>query len=252
MLLPSFLFLLRVDRFYACEEIMAHILVVDDEESILNSVCQILEDAGHTTCRATCGQAALDVIERQTPDLVVLDVIMPEMDGVEVCRRLRANPFLVKLPVLFLTARGRPSDVARGLDAGGDDYLIKPFDAVELPARIRALLRRTPGGSLNHDVQYLTIGRLRVHETRLEAYVDDHLIRLTPTEHRLLQYLVRNIGHPVPVEQLLSDIWEYPPGVGDPKLARVHIANLRAKLELKPDDPEYIHNQHGHGYLIYK
>src|SRR5512133_3175687 len=117
---------------------MARILVVDDEPDVAASVAQILEDAGFVTTVATSAQKALALISQSRPDLVVLDIIMPDMDGIAICRKIRSDPYLCQLPIIFLTAKGRSADVARGLDAGGDDYLVKPFDVIELPARVRA------------------------------------------------------------------------------------------------------------------
>ena len=230
---------------------MAHILVVDDEVDVLTSIAQVLEDDGYEVSTADNGIKALAAMNQHLPDLLVLDITMPEMDGVEVCRRVRANPFTSRVPIIFLTARGRPTDIAEGLDAGADDYLLKPFDVIELPARVRAVLRRAPGGVLDSESEHIVVGRLRLHTQRPEVTIGDDIILLTPTEHHLLHYLMCRTGKASSVEQLLEDIWEYPRGVGDPKLVRVHITNLRNKLELGRDAPEYIHNLHGRGYLIY-
>lgn len=229
---------------------MAYVLAVDDEQDVLNSIRVILEDDGHEVAMASDGQEALAMIARSLPDLVILDIIMPEMDGTEVCRRIRADPVLRRLPIMFLTAKSRPHDVVKGLDAGGDDYLTKPFEIIELPARVRALLRRIPGGALDPDAEYYEVGALRLHTSRPQVEVNDRLIELTPTEHHLLHKLMLHAGQPVSTAQLLEDVWGYPPGVGDPRLVRVHITNLRAKLESQPDSPEYIQNIHGRGYLI--
>ena len=175
---------------------------------------------------------------------------MPEMDGIEVCKRIRGDPFLAKLPVIFLTAKGRPNDIAHGLDAGGDDYLTKPFEILELPARIRALLRRAPGGTLDPEAEYLEIKDLRLHSSRFEVWVAEQMIQLTPIEHRLLHCLMIHAGQPVATDQLLMNVWEYPAGVGDPKLVQVHIANLRAKIEPDTGAPRYIRNVRGHGYIV--
>ena len=228
---------------------MANILAVDDDPQVLSSINKILADAGYEVMLASSGPEALDMIKRQKPDLVVLDIIMPDMDGMEVCRRLRADPFLSRLPIIFLTAKGRPTDIVGGLDVGADDYLTKPFEVVELPARIRALLRRAPGGALDPTSDSLTNGKLQLYSTRMEVVVDGQPVELTSTEHRLLHCLMLHNGQPVSVDQLLQDVWEYPPGVGDPKLVHVHVGKLRAKIEPNPDSPRYILNVRGQGYL---
>jgi DNA-binding response OmpR family regulator len=229
---------------------MATILAVDDEAPVLRSVKRVLEKAGFTVMTAGSGQEALDLIAKQKPDLVVLDIIMPEMDGLEICRRIRADPFTSKLPILFLTAKGRPSDVAQGLDVGGDDFLTKPFEVLELPARVRALLRRAPGGMLDAESDYLVVGDLKLHTNRREAQVGERVIELTSVEHQLLHCLMIHVGQPVSTEQLLNEVWQYPPGTGDPILVRVHIANLRSKIEEEPDKPRYVQNVRGRGYLL--
>lgn len=229
---------------------MAQILVVDDDAQVQRSIKRILEEDNYSVITASSGEEALALIANNPPDLVVLDIIMPEMDGIEVCRRIRADPFSARLPVLFLTAKSRPTDVARGLDAGGDDYLTKPFEIVELPARIRALLRRAPGGVMDTDSEHLTAGDLQLHATLPEVRVGEQLIELTPIEHRLLHALMMHAGRPVSTEQLLQTVWEYPPGTGNPKLVHVHVLNLRNKIEPQPDEPHYVRSIRGRGYLI--
>lgn len=229
---------------------MGYILAVDDDEPVLRSVKRVLENAGFTVSTAANGQDALKMIARERPDLVVLDIIMPGLDGLEVCRRIRADPYIAKLPILFLTAKGRPNDVAQGLDAGGDDFLTKPFEVVELPARVRALLRRAPGGTLDIDAEYLTVGDIKLHATRAEVYVGERAVELTSIEHQLLHYLILHAGQPIPALQLLRDVWQYPVGTGDPILVRVHIGNLRAKIEPQADTPRYILNVRGRGYVL--
>jgi DNA-binding response OmpR family regulator len=229
---------------------MAHILVVDDEPTVLETVSQILEEAGHYVTRTTSGHDALVLIQQQPPELIILDIIMPEMNGLDLCQRLRGDPFTAKLPILFLTAKGQPGDIARGLNIGGDDYLTKPFEVVELPARVAAILRRSSGGSLDMQASNLVVGSLRLNLTRPEVQHEDRLIELRSTEYRLLHYLMQHAGHPVSTEQLLEHVWDYPPGTGDPALVYVHIGNLRTKLERDPQVPSLLRNVRGRGYLI--
>ena len=229
---------------------MAYILVVDDDENVRISLGAILEDAGHDVVMASDGSQALKLIAREQFDLMVLDVVMPELDGLEVCRRVRANPFTARLPIMFLTAKGRPGDATRGLDVGGDDYMTKPFEVTELPARIRALLRRAPGGSLNDSSESLTLHNMQLDLHRFEVQIDERIIHLTGIEHRLLYCLITRPGQPVSTGQLLEDVWEYPPGLGNPNLVQVHIGNVRAKLDVGDESPLYIRNVRGQGYMF--
>lgn len=229
---------------------MAKILVVDDDPQVLNAVERVLLRAGHTVITLGDGNGALDTILLEQPEMIILDIIMPDIDGLEICRQVRANPFTARLPILFLTAKGRPGDVAAGLDVGGDDYLVKPFEVVELPARIRALLRRAAGGSLDVESDEVAVGDLKLSLSTPQVTVGDRTILLTPVEHRLLHALMLRAGHPVPAEILLQEVWGYPPGTGDAGTVRIHIKNLRTKLETHPENPQLILNLHGQGYLI--
>lgn len=229
---------------------MAHILLVDDDTAVLRALSRVLERSGHTTSTATNGAAAWKLITQQRPDLLILDIMMPQMSGIEVCRRVRADPFVAKMPILFLTAKGQPNDIAQGLDAGADDYLVKPFRNAELPARIRALLRRAPGGPLDPESDVLVVGDLQLHARRLEVCIDNHTVQLTAIEHQLMHYLMLHAGRPISAPQLLQDVWQYPPGTGDPILVRVHIGNIRAKIEPSPTRPRYIVNVRGRGYAL--
>src|SRR5688572_18013460 len=151
---------------------MAHILVVDDDPQVLSSISRILEKEGHEVSLAQNGEQALDMVSHQRPDLVILDIIMPEMDGLQVCRRLRADPYLVGLPIIFLTAKGRADDVIEGLDAGADDFLTKPFEIRVLPARVRAALRRALRLS-GEATQTVTAGSLTLSTHSLDILIDE-------------------------------------------------------------------------------
>jgi len=229
---------------------MPTVLAVDDDPQVLRAIRRVLENAGFTVTIATGGRDALEIVRHDRPDVIVLDIIMPEMDGVEVCRRLRADPFLARIPILFLTAKNRPTDIAEALDAGGDDFLSKPFEVIELPARLRALLRRAPGGALDVHADYVVVGEIALHVTRPELLIGQRRIQLSAVEHRLMHYLMLHAGQPVSTAELLENVWEYPPGTGNPKLVHVHMRNLRAKIEADPDAPQVVRNIHGRGYVV--
>ncbi|MBZ0300122.1 MAG: response regulator transcription factor, partial [Anaerolineae bacterium] len=180
---------------------------------------------------------------------LILDIIMPGMDGITVCRKVRGNPRFITLPILFLTAKGSTDDIVEGLDAGADDYVIKPFELAELRARVHALIRRGQRQSDADNDAVLQIGDLVLDSDTYQVAVNDLSIQLTSTEHRLLRYLMEHVNQALSPSHLLQAVWEYPPDTGDPDLVRAHVRNLRAKIERNPDR-RYIRTIHGVGYMI--
>ncbi len=226
---------------------MTLIYAVDDENEVLQTVGRVLEHENYDVLLMSSSQQALIALEKQKPDLLILDIIMPEMDGVTLCRRLRRDPRFITLPILFLTAKGNVDDIVTGLDAGADDYVIKPFELSELRARIAALLRR--GKRDKSPSTMLQIGDLRLDSDTYQACPGELTIQLTMTEHKLLRYLMEHPDQALSPGVLLQHVWEYPPGTGDPDLVRAHIRNLRAKIE-KESRRRYIRTIHGVGYMI--
>jgi len=226
-----------------------YIIAVDDDLEVLETLGRVLERENLEVSLASSGKDALMLLRDRVPDLMILDVIMPGMDGITLCQRLRADPRFTALPILFLTAKGSTDDVVAGLDAGADDYVIKPFELAELRARIHALLRRSAHDSPPASA-VIQIRELRLDSDTYQAAVNNHTIQLTSTEHRLLRYLMEHANQALSPGHLLQAVWEYPPNTGDPDLVRAHVRNLRAKIEV--DDQQFIRTIHGVGYMIAK
>ena len=226
---------------------MSYILAVDDDPEVLETLGRVLARDNFETRLANSAAEALTVLDERRPDLVILDIIMPGIDGITLCRRLRSDVRYTTLPVLFLTAKGSTEDVVEGLDAGGDDYIVKPFELAELRARIQALLRRSARDRNDHSV--LQVGDIRLDANTYKVFVRDTENQLTSTEYRLLHYLMTHANQALSPGHLLEAVWEYPPNTGDPDLVRAHIRNLRAKIETVPDR-HYIRTIHGVGYMI--
>jgi len=221
---------------------------VDDERSILDVIRRRLESEGYEVITARDGEEALKVALAWGPDIAILDVIMPKMDGLELCRRMREQPELAGLPVLFLTSRESVEDRIRGFEAGADDYLPKPFDLRELSLRIRALLRRVRPVPEGTDV--LRVGRLALHLNTFILEAGDRQALLTPVEFQLMQHLMKHPGVVFTSERLLKEVWGYPVGAGSTDLVRAHIRNIRAKIEPDPAEPIYIRTVSRHGYTV--
>lgn len=232
------------------------ILVVDDEQDLVWAVRHSLSDEGYEVLTAYDGVEALAVALRYHPDLVILDIRMPGLDGFEVCRKLRRNPNMAAVPILFLTVCTGTKDRIKGLDEGGDDYLPKPFDLQELKARIRALLRRgrpTPGRGLRpEDTHVLKVGSLALDLHTHQVCVRGNSMQLTPIEFKLLHYLMIHPSELFSTRQLLEEVWGYPFGTVDSSLVRWHMKNLRAKIEPDPSRPVHICTVPCHGYILHK
>jgi DNA-binding response OmpR family regulator len=227
-----------------------YILAVDDDPDVLGTLARALKREGFEVGRATSGLEALKKLADRRPELVILDIIMPGLDGLAVCRKIRADSQYNDLAILFLTARGQTDDIVAGLDAGGDDYVIKPFELAELTARVRALVRRGQRNAVMES-PVLTIGALQLDSNTHQILVGDNTpIQLTATEHRLLRYLMEHANQVLSPQHLLEAVWDYPPDTGDPDLVRAHVRNLRAKLDTDHDGAPFIRTIHGVGYMI--
>ncbi|MCC7447296.1 MAG: response regulator transcription factor [Anaerolineae bacterium] len=228
---------------------MAYILAVDDEIDMLGTLTRALSREGYKIARTTSANDAWHKILIRRPDLLILDIMMPGMDGLQLCRMLRGDNRFIDLPILFLTAKSDTEDVINGLDAGGDDYVVKPFELAELTARVRALLRRGQREESKNPV--LEMGDVRLDSDTYQVQVAGNMIQLTATEHRLLRYLMEHPNQALSPQRLLEAVWDYPPHTGDPDLVRAHIRNLRAKLDKgKSEEQQFIRTIHGVGYMI--
>ncbi|MDO4252277.1 MAG: response regulator transcription factor [Rothia sp. (in: high G+C Gram-positive bacteria)] len=223
----------------------AKLLVVDDEPNILELLATSLRFAGFEVVTASNGREALEKAETENPDLAVLDVMMPDLDGFTVTRKLRAAGRL--FPVLFLTAKDGTEDKVTGLTVGGDDYVTKPFSLDEVVARIRAVLRRTQQTELEDS--RLRVGDLTLDDDAHEVFRGDREIDLSPTEFKLLRYLMLNPNRVLSKAQILDHVWEYDFN-GDASIVESYISYLRRKIDNVSDQPPLIHTKRGVGYLL--
>lgn len=223
------------------------ILVVDDDPGILDVVSFALRGEGFELETASDGQRALDLAQRQRFDVLVLDLMLPLLSGTEVCRRLRAGGNGV--PIIMLTARDAEVDRVLGLEVGADDYVTKPFSTAELVSRIRAILRRREYDRAETRSALIEVGGLRVDLARHEVRVDDDVVRLTPSEYKLLVMLADEPGRVFTRRQIMEHLWESH-WVGDEHAADVHISNLRRKVERDAGNAERIVTVRGFGYKL--
>ena len=218
------------------------ILIVDDERKLVQGLVGYFRDAGFETLTAYSGRAALDVARREQPDLIVLDLMLPEIDGLEVCRQLRRTS---GVPIIMLTARVEETDRLIGLELGADDYIVKPFSPREVVARVRAVLRRARGAL--EPATELRGGTVVLNLDRRSVRAAGQPIELTPTEFELLAALMRNAGRPLSRSQLL-DATQGDAYAGYERTIDAHIKNLRRKLEADPTNPTHILTVFGFGY----
>jgi DNA-binding response OmpR family regulator len=240
------------------------ILVVDDEAVLVDTIAYNLEQAGYQVITAGDGTSALQAAHRETPDLIILDIMLPEMDGLEVCRQLRRESNTSTTPIMMLTAKGDEIDKVVGLEVGADDYVTKPFGRRELLARVRALLRRSDyvppqtqaeqgeGESVNgvpRQQRELAAGPLRIDLAGRRVICRGQELELQPKQFDLLTYLVRNRGTVLTRDQLLHNVWGYD-YAGDTRTVDVHVRWLREKIEEDPANPRLLQTVRGVGYVF--
>ena len=231
------------------------ILLVDDDYKLVQGLRVSLLSEGYDVLTAANGQEGLKAARRYFPDLIILDINMPWMDGLELCRRLRQDDYFQQIPVLFLTSNNSIDDRIVGLDQGADDYLGKPFNVKELKAHVRALLRRSPIEQKNNsqpEEDVIQLGSLQLNLKFSGVSINDgnDFIQLTPVEFDLLHYLMRHPQQTVTSDDLLEKVWSYAPGTADTSLVRWHVKNLRSKIEPNPARPVYLRTVPRHGYIL--
>jgi DNA-binding response OmpR family regulator len=252
---------------------IVNILVVEDDEIVARTIERSLRGQEFRVTIANSGVEGLKIAHRQPTDLVILDIIMPGMDGYTVCREMRADPLLSDVPILFLTAKAKDEDRIAGFLAGADDYLSKPFNIDELILRIRAILRRVknhprlepapeivqvaapvgvpaPKAEKNGKSQ-ITVGEFVLNVRTYELHTPHRgRVRLTPVQFDLLYHLMSHPGEIYSPARLLDEVWDYPSDAGSPDLVRVHIKNLRERIELDARNPKFIQTIAGYGYTV--
>ena len=227
---------------------MAKILVVDDEQVLVKGIKFNLEHEGYQVEVGYDGEQAVELAREGSFDLIILDLMMPKIDGLQACMRIRE---FSNVPIIMLTARSEDTDKIIGFEYGADDYITKPFNILEVKARIRALLRRSGVTEQKQDGGVLTAGHIRLDPEQRAAWKDHVAVELTAKEFDLMELLMRNPGRVYSRENLLNVVWGYE-YIGDYRTVDVHVRRLREKLELDPANPEYIRTKWGVGYYLSK
>ncbi|OUQ81109.1 response regulator transcription factor [Flavonifractor sp. An100] len=227
---------------------MAKILVVDDEQVLVKGIKFNLEHEGYQVETGYDGEQAVEMAREGGFDLIILDLMMPKVDGLQACMRIRE---FSNVPVIMLTAKGEDSDKIMGFECGADDYITKPFNILELKARVRALLRRAGAAEKEkkRSDSELVLGHIRLDTGERSAWKDGKIVELTAKEFDLMELLMRNPGRVYSRENLLNVVWGYE-YIGDYRTVDVHVRRLREKLELDPANPEYIRTKWGVGYYL--
>jgi two-component system alkaline phosphatase synthesis response regulator PhoP len=223
------------------------VLVIDDEVHILELVKYNLEKEGYRVIACETGEEGLCMIRKEQPDLLILDLMLPGMDGLEVCKRIRKSSKMTGLPIIMLTAKGEEFDKVLGLEIGADDYMTKPFSVLELAARVKAVLRRADGRKEQPGI--IRIGELTIDTQANRVYRDNKAIELTSKEYDLLKVLAKNQGKILTRDYLLDKVWGYD-FYGETRTVDVHIRHLRKKIEDDDGSPRYIQTVRGIGYSL--
>ncbi len=222
------------------------VLVVDDEKLIVKGLRFSLEQEGMKVTTAFDGEEALEKVKNQVFDIILLDIMLPRLSGLEVCQQIRE---FSNVPIIMLTAKGDDMDKIMGLEYGADDYITKPFNILEVKARIKAIMRRTTVKSRGEEEKIIQAGQLKLDTSGRRLYIGEREINLTSKEFDVLELLVTNANHVYSREKLLKLVWgvEYP---GDVRTVDVHIRRLREKIEANPSEPEFVHTKWGVGYYF--
>jgi two-component system, OmpR family, response regulator MprA len=228
---------------------IAPVLVIDDEESIIDLIKLGLKYEGFEVVAASDGEDGIAAAQRTNPLFIILDWMLPDMDGLEVCRRLRSNPTTQDIPILLLTAKDEVGSRVEGLNTGADDYLTKPFSFEELVARIRAILRRPHHGAIAENSQVLTVGDIELNMATHEVTRADRQIDLTVTEYNLLHLFMSHVGQALDRQTILNQVWGYD-FLGETNIIEVYVRYLREKIEDSPSSPRYIQTIRGVGYIM--
>jgi DNA-binding response OmpR family regulator len=229
------------------------VLLVEDEKSIADGIIYNLKNEGLKVTHVDEGKIALDIFDEEHFDLLILDIMLPEVSGLEICQSIRKSS---NVPIIMLTAKDDENDKIRGLEMGADDYITKPFSVKELISRIKAVLRRTKNSELLNgldedinSVREIKIGNIAMNPLRYEAKIDDEIIELRPREFELLYYLCENAGNIVSRDKLFSKVWGYS-FAGNSKTLDVHIQRIRERIEVNPKSPQRLTTIRGVGYKL--